>query len=355
MIVILTAVQLEYLALRKHLTGIQTHQHPAGTLFETGVVAGQHVAIAVIGEGNMSAAALTERAITEFQPGAVLFVGIAGALRDWLVLGDVVVATRVYAYHGGRSTDDAFRTRPRVWDSSHRLEQVARFVARSDAWRSAIPTAPAVHFNPIAAGEVLLDSTTSTVADHLRDRYEDAIAIEMESAGMANAGHLNNAPTLTIRGISDFADGSKDQTGQPELAADNAAVFAVAVIAKLTEADHPVQGPRERRGSDSVVNNAAYGNAHVVAQIGTVHGDVQFNAPGNSVSAVDRLRQAVFADFQAGQLDETTLGKAMQSIDQLGDTPDPLRIKGSIQQLSELLGHRPGLAALVARLAEGGA
>src|SRR4051794_15844432 len=105
MIVILTALQLEYLAVHRYLTGRQVHEHTAGTLFEKGVIAGRRVAMANIGEGNVSAAALTERAINEFEPEAVLFVGTAGALRDWLRLGDVVVATRVYGYHGGRSTD----------------------------------------------------------------------------------------------------------------------------------------------------------------------------------------------------------------------------------------------------------
>jgi adenosylhomocysteine nucleosidase len=352
MIVILTALQLEYLAVRRHLVDIHTHEHHAGTLFEKGSIAGRHVAIATIGEGNASAAALTERAITEFQPAAVLFVGIAGALRDWLVLGDVVVATRIYAYHGGRSTDHAFRTRPRVWDSSHRLEQLARFVARSNTWQSTIPATPAVHFNPIAAGEVLLDSKKSPLATQLRDRYEDAVAIEMESAGMAYASHLNEkTPSLTIRGISDFADGAKDRTGDSPLAAENAAAFAVAVIAELADAGRPSQG--HRPGTGGTISNNASGNARVVAQFGVVHGGVQFNTPPDSPSISDQLRRAIFADREAGRLDEDTAGQSMGCLDQLRRTQERLPATLIIRRLTELLGHRPQLAQLAAQLTPG--
>jgi adenosylhomocysteine nucleosidase len=371
MIVILTALQLEYLAIRRHLVDIHTHEHRAGTLFEKGVIAGRHVAIAVIGEGNTSAATLTERAITEFQPTTVLFVGIAGSLRDWLVPGDVVVATRIYAFHGGRSTDHVFRTRPRVWDSSHRLEQLARSVARSNTWQSAIPTAPAVHFNPIAAGEVLLDSRKSALARRLRDRYEDAVAIEMESAGMAYASQLNEkVPSLTIRGISDLADGTKDQTGDPELAAENAAAFAVAFIARLTENARNNRGHRPAT-SVNVTNNAS-GNARVSGQFGVVNDVRQFNAqpdppsvpdpPSTSdpsstsdpLSVPDRLRRAIFADRDAGQLGHDAAEEAMRCLDQSGTTPGGPLARRNIRRLHELLGHRPQLARLVRQLTPGG-
>jgi nucleoside phosphorylase len=285
--VILTALQREYKAVRRHLADLRVRHHTAGTVFEVGVLTDhpdRHVAIAVIGDGNVSAAALTERAINEFQPAAVLFVGIAGGLRDWLELGDVVVATRVYGYHGGRSEDDAFRVHPRAWDVSHRLEQVARHVDRADTWRSAISGSPKVHFNPIAAGELVLNSTRSGAAALLRDNYNDAIAIEKESAGVANAGHLNLAtPTITIRGISDFADGAKevtDRTGAPQLAADNAAAFTMAFIAELDEAASPPNPNAEPKASKyGDISNSASGHARVVAQFGVVHGGVRFGSP----------------------------------------------------------------------------
>lgn len=290
MIVILTALQQEYKEVRRHLTDLRTHRHGAGTLFEVGTLAGhpgRQVGLAVTGEGNAGAATIAERAITEFRPAAVLFVGIAGGLRDWLELGDVVVATRVYGYHGGSSREDGFKSRPRAWDSAHELDQVARHVDRTDTWRSAISGAPAVHFCPIAAGEVLLESGTTDVAKQLDDHYNDAVAVEMESAGVAQASHLNlSTPAITIRGISDHADRTKrftDRQGVPRLAAEHAAAFAAALVAEIadTGARTADDGTADRQHH---IRNEAKGNAKVIAQIGVVHGGVRFGSPAEGGS-----------------------------------------------------------------------
>jgi adenosylhomocysteine nucleosidase len=230
--VILTALELEYRAIRAQLTDPEMHGHPAGTLFEAGGLAGtsRQVVIAAVGQGNQQAGILAERAVALFQPAALLFVGVAGALADDLRLGDVVVATRVYAYHGGREDQEGFWARPRAWDAAHHLEQLARLVARGDRW------ADLVHFRPVAAGEVVLNSRDSPLVQQIRRHYDDAAAVEMESAGMAQAGHLSALPVLTIRAISDKADGRKydaDRAGWQSRAAASAAAFAAELCARL--------------------------------------------------------------------------------------------------------------------------
>jgi 8-oxo-dGTP diphosphatase len=67
-----------------------------------------------------------------------------------------------------------------------------------------------VYFGPVAAGEIALYSAASDVCQWLREHYHDALAVEMEAAGVAQAGHLNDGlPAIMIRGISDYADKSK--------------------------------------------------------------------------------------------------------------------------------------------------
>lgn len=292
MIVILTALESEYAAVRAHLVDVEVRRHHAGTVFEVGAIAsrqGGRIAVAATGMGNLSAATLTERAIGEFRPTAMLFVGVAGGLRDWLQLGDVVVATRVYAYHGGRSEDDEFLVRPRAWEISHKIEQAARYLHRTNGWRDLLPAEPgtpepAVHFEAIAAGEVVLNSRQSTHAQHLRHNFNDAVAVEMEGAGFAHAGHLNgNVPLAAIRAISDDAAGGKDVTdseGWQPIAARNAAAFAVALSAAL---DDPDPGTREdQRTSHSIPSiqntNIAKGRARVAQQNGVNFGDVAANS-----------------------------------------------------------------------------
>jgi adenosylhomocysteine nucleosidase len=242
-VVVLSALSVELRAVRPYLTSTRTVRHDAGTHFVVGT-AGKHrrrVAATVTGEGNHSAAIIAERAIALFRPQALVLVGIAGSLRSDVRLGDVVVATRTYAYHGGRAEPDGLMSSPRCWEAPHELSQLARFVDLESSWHTGPGRgrrrAPEVHFGGIAAGEVVLDSRQSSLADHLRQHYVDAIAVEMESAGIAQAGHLNrSAPTLTIRAISDTADGTKsatDAAGWRVRAAANAAAFAVALIENL--------------------------------------------------------------------------------------------------------------------------
>jgi len=243
-VVMLTALDLECQAIRRRLDDVRLLVHPAGTVFEVGLLTGtsSRIALAVTGEGNLGAAVVAERAIAMFRPRALFCVGVAGGLKPEIALGDVVVATRVYAVGGGREHDDGFAVRPRAWGAAHELEQAARHVARLGAWctpPSPLPgrVPPTVHFKPVACGEVVHQATTTEYARRLRDAYDDAVAVEMESAGVAQAAQLNRAlPALTVRAISDHADRTKamcDAAGWQTVAAERAAAFATAVVTVL--------------------------------------------------------------------------------------------------------------------------
>lgn len=286
-VVILTALDLEYEAVRDKLTNLEVHSHRAGTRFEVGRLVGHdcRVALAQVGKGNHTAAVLAERAIAEFDPAALLFVGVAGALRRSLALGDVVVGTQVYAYHGGTSQDDGLKSRPRVWEVQHRALQIAQHVKRSGDWKRFLPLnsePPNVVFGPIAAGEIVQDSAISAEAQWIREHYNDACAIEMEAAGVAQAAHLNDSlPVVVIRGLSDRADGEKvkaDGAGWQPRAVANAAAFAVALVAALAEELGDEHSGAQRAGDgghdNSTNTNIAQGNARVGVQAQKIYGGV---------------------------------------------------------------------------------
>lgn len=360
MIVVLTALQVEHNAIRRHMAGLRAHPHPAGTHFEIGALAqrqDRRVALAVLGTGNSGAAALTERAIAEFQPDAVILVGIAGALRDWLRIGDVIVATKIYGYHGGRSDDGGFRARPQAWLPSHRLEQLARHMDSTDTWQSLLPdesARPNVHFLPIAAGEVVLDSTSSALARQLREHYNDAVAVEMESSGMAHASHLNlSVPAITIRGISDFAFGTKDftdESGGPRQAADHAAAFAAALIAQLDDTGPP---PERQRATPVNVYNQTSGYVENVFQVGVLNGGFHGEHPKRPAlpDLLVELAEAILADHRAGHIDADTLEGGMAALYDIRTRHDTKRRAEAVRRLNELLGDRPALGAMITRIA----
>lgn len=371
-IVVLTALDLEYEAVRAHLTDVRTHTHPAGTRYETGCLKGgrRRVALGLVGAGNQPAAVLAERAITRFAPRALIFVGVAGGLREHVRLGDVVVASRVYAYHGATSQDDGLMARPRAWDISHEPDQIAHGIARSKTWLGSLPAdaaEPMVHFGPIAAGEVVQDSAVSAQARWIKTIYNDAVAIEMEGAGVAQAGHFNRSlPVVVVRGISDRADGTKATTDganwQPR-AATNAAAFA-AVLAEALACeldDRRTSGPAlEQRGSDmgDTTTNTAMGNARVGVQAGRILGPVTVYDGATGASAVTddfvELRTLLQQARARGDLDDLTFRAAEREIETVEAALPPVTTQGretallSLKRLRGLLLDVTDLATKVA-------
>jgi adenosylhomocysteine nucleosidase len=370
LVVILTALNLEYEAVRDQLIDLRVRRHPAGTRFEVGRIdqSDCQVALGLVGKGNHPAAVLAERAMAEFSPAAVLFVGVAGGLWPNIQLGDVVVASKIYAYHGGTSEDDGLKARPKAWEIPHEADQIAHHVARFTAWRRALPTdsAPAVHFGPIAAGEVVQDSGISEQARWIRQHYNDAVAIEMEAAGVAQAGHLNRAlPVVVIRGISDHADGSKagsdGQNWQPK-AARHAAAFATALARELI-IDGPTsrEGAADRDGSQTMRmtnRNIATGNARVGVQAGQIYGNVTVGAgaerPIDLAASIADLRSHLKQAHLDGQLDEETYAAAESELDAATEcvsSGTPEKKSGLLVALKRLRGLVADVTELGARLA----
>jgi nucleoside phosphorylase len=240
--VILTAIPIEYIAVRDHLTDLREEMHPQGTIYERGKFTANgktwEVGIVEVGAGNAGAALEAERAIAYFDPSVIFFVGVAGGIKD-VALGDVVAATKLYGYESGKAKLK-FEPRPDVGLSTYNLIQRARAEAKKTDWLQRFKfdadNAPRVFVAPIAAGEKVIASSKSTIRMFLRLNYGDAIAVEMEGRGLLQAAHANQqVSALIIRGISDLIDGKSeaDAAGSQEIAARHASAFAFEILAKL--------------------------------------------------------------------------------------------------------------------------
>lgn len=246
---ILTALPVEFEAVRDFLPNSQVVRHASGTIYESGVfnVNGRtwNVGIAEIEMGDSSAAFETERAIEFFQPQIILFVGVAGGIKD-TDIGDVVVATKIYGYESGKA-EETFEPRPQVGLSSYALIQLAKAEARSRhrEWLNYIPSkppnAPRVRVGAIAAGEKVIASKQSSVYQFLREQYGDALAVEMEGYGFLQAVHANGrrASAIVVRGISDLIDdknsdiNQESETIRQKKASLHASAFAFQLLAKF--------------------------------------------------------------------------------------------------------------------------
>lgn len=185
--VILTAIPLEYQAVRKHVGELNELTHPKGNVYENGVFAGDYhtwdIGIAEVGAGNNTCALQTERAISFFNPDVIIFVGIAGGIKD-LNLGDVVVAEKAYGYESGKVGASGFLTRPVVGMSSFEIFERAKAEAKKTNWKDRL----AKKFRrkklkaiakPIAAGEKVVAEIRSEVYELIHKSYNDTVAVEM--------------------------------------------------------------------------------------------------------------------------------------------------------------------------------
>jgi nucleoside phosphorylase len=251
--VIITAIPAEYSAVREHLSLLREDTHQ-GAVYEIGrffgAGAGWDILIAEIGPGNVTAALESQRAINYFQPDVLMFVGVAGGIKD-VSLGDVVAATKVYAYESGKAAED-FHTRPEIGLSGYGLTNRARAEARKKGWRSrrkgsgSSDDQTKVFVGPIAAGEKVVASTSSDVFRLIRHHYNDALAVEMEGRGVLAAAHSNyGVEALVVRGISDLIDdkANADAKGSQTLASINASAFAFEVLATYTPQKEQLQNP----------------------------------------------------------------------------------------------------------------
>ncbi len=292
--VILTALPIEYQAVRGYLSDLQEEIHPEGTIYERGTFMARNkrweVGLVETRMGIARASFEAGRAIDYFKPKLVLFIGVAGGLKD-VKLGDVVAATKVYGYEYGKA-DGSFKPRPEIGLSTYRMIQRAQAEARSQQWLQRLnplpQPPPRAYVQPIAAGDKVISSTRSATWKLLARNYSDALAVEMEGYGFLQAVHGNqHVDALIIRGISDLIDGKReaDALGSQERAALHASAFAFEVLAKLSQDDFGRGVPGDKGPKNGEPPDGPKYNIHQRTSRGTIIAPigehVQFYSPAS--------------------------------------------------------------------------
>lgn len=245
-VVILTALAVEYQAVRTHITNLHEVVHPNGTIYEQGTLTTSlchwEIALAQTHIGSVRAALEAERLIAYFKPSVAFFVGTAGGLKQ-VNIGDVVAARKIYGYESGKA-QTIFLPRPELGLSTYRMVQRAIAEARKQRWIQRITplpqSLPQVFVAPIAAGDKVLSSRHSPLWKLLQRYYDDALIVEMESYGFFQAIHANHPlEALVVRGVSNLLEEktTSDMEGAQALAAGHASAFAFEVLSQLQPDD----------------------------------------------------------------------------------------------------------------------
>ena len=164
---------------------------------------GKDAVIVKSGVGKVFAAMVCERLIDEYNPQAIIFTGVAGALNRDLEIGDVVISKDCIQHDIdvqalGFSRGTIPYTEYRVFTADERLRKLA--------------LSAELEHNKIIEGRILTGDqflTKKETADHkylVEELKGDAI--EMEGGAIAQVCTLNGIPFLIIRTVSDKADGT---------------------------------------------------------------------------------------------------------------------------------------------------
>ncbi len=248
-VVILTAIPVEYLAVQAYLKDIEEDKAEDGTIYGKGVLRSETqewiVVIREIGEGNTRAASEVNIAFERYRPQAMLFCGIAGSIKDARI-GDVVVASKVYFCESGKGEED-FRPRPELSHPTYAALEQAKAEAKKTDWLSQLykvcsvsgkkpPRYHKVYIKPIASVAQLVASADADMITRIKEHYNDAIAVEMEGFGFLQSCHQHpEMCSLVVRGISDLLDNKEetDTQGSQRIAATSAAAFTFQVLSNL--------------------------------------------------------------------------------------------------------------------------
>jgi 5'-methylthioadenosine/S-adenosylhomocysteine nucleosidase len=198
-VVILGALDAEVEAFLSHMDQKKVVQ-AGGLSAHTGTLGGKQVVVCKSGVGKVYAAMTTQWLIQEFQPSAVLFTGVAGALNPNYEVGDIVLAQDCVQYDmDARGLGFSVGTIP--------YTEMRFFNCDADLLKQAQSTATdhTLHLGRILTGDRFV--THESIGHLLELKTElGGDAVEMEGAAVAQACTIHQIPFLIIRTISDKAN-----------------------------------------------------------------------------------------------------------------------------------------------------
>ncbi len=177
--------------------------------------------------GRDSVILSTQQAITLFKPKAMIMTGIAFG-RDPKIqkLGDILISSHVIAYEPQRVSRSQVVHRGNITQAGPIL--LNRFRNAID-WHFLIDQEQEtrVHIGPVLSGEKLIDQREYKI--RLFDNYPQGIGGEMEGAGFSAVAARTGVEWIIVKGICDWADGTKNDYFQA-LAAHAAASLVFHVL-----------------------------------------------------------------------------------------------------------------------------
>ena len=158
------------------------------------------------GIGKVNMAACAQHLIDKFNIDVLINIGVGGAIKDKLTVGDLVIAKDLVQYDFDLS---AFKhptgfipdIEKKFFDADKRILELAKkFYSEQE---KNTDNKNNMYFGRIASGDRFVCDQKDK--DFIKKKF-DADCVEMEGASAAQVGFLNNIPFAVIRVISDSAN-----------------------------------------------------------------------------------------------------------------------------------------------------
>ena len=172
-----------------------------GVEFNLGLIGEKRVVVARCGVGKVLAALTAEAMIIKYSPDLLINTGVGGALDARLRQGDIVFADKLVQHDMDTSP---------LGDPRGLISGINRIYFETDRRavdilsRSASSLGISFLVGTVASGDVFVAS--GALKNEIVSLFS-ASACEMEGAAIAQVAFVNSTPFVTIRAISDSADG----------------------------------------------------------------------------------------------------------------------------------------------------
>lgn len=191
---IIVAMEKELNLLLPLIENKQTPSESNGYTFHTGSIGKHGVVVMKCGIGKVNAAIGTMTLIEDFHPDCIINTGVAGGADPSMHVLDLLIATEV-AYHDvwcGPGTEygaaSGFDILLKPW---HRITDLAR----------EIPSLASARYGLICSGDKFI-SKAEEIAE-IKSHFPQALAVDMESASIAQVAVMKKIPFNIIRVVSD--------------------------------------------------------------------------------------------------------------------------------------------------------
>lgn len=172
--------------------------------FHKGLLGGKEVVIVRSGIGKVNAAVCTQILCDHFQVDHVINTGIAGSLKAFIDIGDVVLSSDVL-HHDMDATGFGYPPGqiPRMDTLSFQAD--AHLIELAKAACAKVTPEIGVFVGRVVSGDQFISD--QAVKNRILENF-DGYCTEMEGAAIAQTAYLNQVPFLILRAISDKADNS---------------------------------------------------------------------------------------------------------------------------------------------------